>query len=386
MTDTKLATRPEVTEFVGKVRAHLADLTEEEREELLGGLEADLTERLADGDVTGFGDPRAYAEELRAAAGLESSRARVRRPRRPAGELVGHGLDRSRAWWERTVTERPWSAACWSTLVTLRPAWWVLRAWVAVQLLDYAVGPWEYLTLIPHLGGGLVGPALLGVAVVGSVLMGMRKAWPASHAGRSVFARVVLLVLNTFAVLATPAVVDAMPSAWMLHHSVCCETDYSRPDLEGLYNDGRVVRNVFAYDAEGNPLEGVQLYDQRGKPLAIWPDQVVRMRYEGRTPVIYPWTSGRQQMWNVFPLPVRTDNNGWDRREGAWSSDNPPFLPEPPLVVVPRVSLPLPEADPDSSLTEPAVPGTEPAEPEPSASSGPQPSPPETPTAGDRVG
>jgi hypothetical protein len=382
MTDTKLATRPEITEFVAKVRTNLADLTEEEREELLGGLEADLTERLADGDASGLGDPRAYAEELRAAAGLERSGS-PGRPRRPVGEVVGDALDRSHAWWDRVVASRSWSAPVWSLLVTLRPAWWVLRAWVAVQLFDYAVGPWEYLTLVPHLGGDLVGPVLLLAAVIGSVLIGLRKVWPASHAPGSAFARVVLVVLNSFAVLATPAVVDAMPSAWMLHHSVYGHTGPSWYDRQGLRNDGRLVRNVFAYDAEGNPLEGVQLYDQRGEPLAISPDVVVRMRYQGQTPMVYPWADGEQAQWNVFPLPVRTDNNGWSRRERAWTSDNPPFLPEPPLVAVPPVSLPLPEAEVNSGQPEPADPGTGPAEPEASASAGPEPSPAEKPSAGD---
>jgi hypothetical protein len=55
MNDT-VQTSPAVAAFVAQVRARLGDLTEEEREELLGGLEADLAERLAEGE-TELGDP-----------------------------------------------------------------------------------------------------------------------------------------------------------------------------------------------------------------------------------------------------------------------------------------------------------------------------------------
>ena len=82
MNDT-VQTSPAVAAFVAQVRARLGDLTEEEREELLGGLEADLAERLAEGE-TELGDPAAYAAELRAAAGLEP-RPRAWAVRRPAG-------------------------------------------------------------------------------------------------------------------------------------------------------------------------------------------------------------------------------------------------------------------------------------------------------------
>jgi hypothetical protein len=37
----------------------------------------------------------------------------------------------------------------------------------------------------------------------------------------------------------------------------------------------------------------------------------------------------------------------------AWTSDNPPFLPQPPLVAVPPVSLPLPEPESGSAAAEP---------------------------------
>ena len=44
--------RLDVAEFVDQVKAHLADLSPEDREDLIDGLEADLTERLEESGVT----------------------------------------------------------------------------------------------------------------------------------------------------------------------------------------------------------------------------------------------------------------------------------------------------------------------------------------------
>ena len=350
---TRLEVRPEVADFVSRVRARLADLSDEQRDDLLGGLEADISELVADGgSVAELGDPRAYADELRTAAGVVPDRRPPgRRPRLPAvptRESVVAWLDGWHERWDRWATSRPGLEKAWEVTQTLRPAWWVLRAWVAVQMLDLATGPWEYATLVPRFGNDLSGLVLLAGAVVGSVLMGLRRVWPASHTSVSVLARVVLLGLNTLAVLWTFVVVDAFPSASMVN-------DYAHPNASGMFrpykqpglqNDGRTVRNVFAYDAEGKPLQGVQLYDQTGKPLAVEPDHVYRVRYDGRLPLVYAWKNGEQDVWNAYPLPVRF-GGGWGRSDKAWTSDAPPFLPRPPLVAVPPVSLPLPEPEPE---------------------------------------
>jgi hypothetical protein len=375
---TRLEVRPEVADFLDKVRARLSDLTEEQRDDLLGGLEADICELVDDGgSVAELGDPRAYADELRSAAGVSPAvRRGVRRPRmprRPTRESVAARLDESRARWEQLMTSRPWLVPAWEVVQTLRPAWWVLRAWVAVQVLDMLTGPWEYRTLVPRFGDDLSGLLLLVGAVVGSVLLGLRKTWPASHAPRSVLARVVLLALNGFAALMVLAVVNGFPPSSMLN-------DYAHPNASGMFrpfkqpgvqNDGHLVRNVFAYDAEGNPLQGVQLYDQRGNPLAVDPNSVYRVRYAGSTPVVYSWMNGDQAAWNVYPLPVRFDG-GWSRRDKAWTSDNPPFLPQPPLVAVAPVTLPLSPAaadqpqEPDAEAQEPDANAQEPDAGQPS--------------------
>ena len=55
-------------EFAAKVREALSDLPPDELDELTDGLEADLAERAEESGLE-LGDPSAYAEELRAAAG-----------------------------------------------------------------------------------------------------------------------------------------------------------------------------------------------------------------------------------------------------------------------------------------------------------------------------
>ena len=368
---TRLEVRPDVAEFLDKVRARLSDLTDEEREELLGGLEADLTELVNDGgSVAELGDARAYADELRSAAGLErgtrgaAGPGGTRRPRRPVRVVVSDLLDGSRARWDGLVASRPGFAAAWDVVRGLRPTWWVLRAWVFVQLLDAQIGPWEWPTLIPRFGDDVIGLLVLAGAVVGSVLMGLGRVWPASHLARSVGARVVLVVLNAFAVLQLALVVDNFPSASFLHEQAHpCAVGLCGPGSagEGLVNDGRVVRNVFAYDADGNPLEGVQLYDQTGEPLAIDPDMVYRMRYAGRLPTLYSWRRGEEKAWNVYPLPVAFDGERWNRPDRVWLRDEPPFLPQPPLVAVPPAFLPLAEGQEPAAekpaVAEPAVEG-----------------------------
>ena len=68
----KMPTAHDVNEYVQQVRAELADLPPDDVEELTGGLEADLAERLAESPdgLAGLGSPQVYAAELRSAAGL----------------------------------------------------------------------------------------------------------------------------------------------------------------------------------------------------------------------------------------------------------------------------------------------------------------------------
>ena len=66
---TAILAPAEVRAFVARVREHLGDLDAEEQQELTIGLEADLTDLVAERGPEALGDPVVYARELRTAAG-----------------------------------------------------------------------------------------------------------------------------------------------------------------------------------------------------------------------------------------------------------------------------------------------------------------------------
>lgn len=329
---TSTTIHPEVAVFVARVRAQLADLAEEQREELLEGLEADLSEQVAAGDR--LPDPAAYAVELRAAAGV-TVQARTRRRSLRPDEV----LDRTRAEWRSWTSHNATTRRVWSVVEALRPAWWVLRAWVAVTLLDQLAGQWEYVSLWPTLGVPLLGPTLLLAAVVVSVLIGQGKLWPGSGPDRSTAARVVLVALNAFAVLAplsftgdgSQASVFAGPDGYNAGY----HDGTHRP---GLRNGTDVVRNIYAYDATGQPLQGVQLYDQAGRPVAVAPESSMGRGRERE--VTCPWFNGTTPLFNVFPLPQRTQVRGTCLGRVDPARVGPQGFREPPLASVPPVAAP----------------------------------------------
>src|SRR4051812_35407825 len=148
-----ILTTPEIRLFVRAVRERLADLTEEEREELTGGLEADLNDLVEERGVDALPEPADYARELRAAAGFDPEMRSVR-TRRGVGAALTAFLDAAHARWDALVVGLPGDP--WGLLVVLRPAWWILRAWVALQAVDLVWGNGSYdlgLSPIPSLQG-----------------------------------------------------------------------------------------------------------------------------------------------------------------------------------------------------------------------------------------
>jgi hypothetical protein len=354
-----IAIEPAVRDFLDVVRADLADLDPEERREILDGLEADLGELVAEQGPGALGDPHAYARELRAAAGIgEIAPAR----KRPIRDAVTAFLDACHGRYDAAVDRLPADAL--PVLAWLRPAWWVLRAWTAVQLVDVVFGDSARngLDLLPSLEG--LGLPLLLVAVAGSVLIGAGRWWP----GRTdrLGARTVLLGLNAIAVVATPYVVGMLGSGW---DDPAYERGYADgyqshaadpARTRGLAINGEPVRNIYPYDAQGRPLAGVQLYDQDGKPVmvtggATCPPNAVDTGEDPKThgitrcedgttmdpvpmTVLYPWTNGSQSLLNVFPLASRAQAKPTPSPT-AFSESAPPRLRY-PMASVPKASLP----------------------------------------------
>lgn len=332
---TRIEARPEIANFVTQVRAHLHDLSEDERDELVGGLEADLTDQLLADDApdgpagpVDVGDPAGYAAELRAAAGFPE------RPRRllpaiavpPANaEAV---LDGARARFENAVAAHPWTATGWELLAELRPVWWVARAWIALTALDVVTGSYEPVSVVPSFNIGGLGWGLLAGAIIVSVLVGSGRLWPGSGPDRAVAARLAVIALNVTAALlpftwsiAAPGYLTGVPE------SFAAEV-YRAP---GLQLGGQQVTNVFAYDAQGRPLEHVQLFDQDGDPLAL-PPRTARTGYGPDRVVACPALNGVTPLFNVFPL------DQLSLRRGSCDADAAGRVtPDHPLAQVPPV-------------------------------------------------
>lgn len=351
MNDT-VGLSPEVEAFVAAVRARFGDLDADEREDLLDGLEADMADLVAERGPEALGDPDAYAAELRSAAGLPAAgRARVLR----SSPNVGGLLDLAASKWGELLAWLP--ADCGAILRAMRPAWWVFRAWLAVMWVNYTLAqgvarPDVAWLPTPSWGVGLL---LLGIAAAVSVQIGRGKLWPGTG---TTLARVVLLALNVFAVIVTFQVLQSV--RYEIEANVY--TQYASYGQEQAVTSagGRQVCNLQAYDAAGQPLVGVQLFDETGRPFDVrCPD-----RYGTGA---YPWQLGDVPRWNVFPQAERRQAGDDHVVAGAYDSPRPPTFPVPKRTEVPAVTHPLvavvaPTAREDEPRDKPARPGKKRAE------------------------
>ncbi len=85
---------------------------------------------------------------------------------------------------------------------------------------------------------------------------------------------------------------------------------------------GTQVDNIFAYDAEGNPIERVQLFDQNGDPLNLT-GTVTDADFWGVVDGSYVLPSEDVpggQGWNVYPLD-RVEQPDTDRPPTEWESE-----------------------------------------------------------------
>ena len=120
----------------------------------------------------------------------------------------------------------------------------------------------------------------------------------------------------------------------------------------GLTADGMRVRNIFAYDASGRPLTGVQLFDQDGRPLTTVGYEGLSLDWQedqsfagGGGPVPVAETGpGLQPVWNIYPL----------RELPAGSWDTIPAdaaVPDHPIPVIGGIGSPSLDPTPVPSAT-----------------------------------
>lgn len=254
MSEHSTDVRPEVLAFVERVRGLMADLSPDERQELTAGLEADLSELVAEHGAEALGDPADYARELRAGAGHPPVAVRrVREWALPAA--VMEAVDAAHAHWDRLLDSLPGDLR--GFLTVLQPVWWVVRAWVAWMLTQDLRGPYVVFD-VPWL-------ALLAVYVVGSVQLG-RRAW---HVDRllttSVGARLLLVGLNLGAVCLLPGAVDNL--AWHVAEERNWQfyDEASDDDSAAVTYQGGQACVLEVRDASGRVIEGAYVWDATGQ-------------------------------------------------------------------------------------------------------------------------
>lgn len=277
----------EIRRFVAAVERALDDLPVDDVAELVGGLEADLSEAwVAEGTSPAqrFGSPEAYAGELRAAAGLPPRAMRV------TGRQGIPAAVRSVAVHVRlAVTRIPGWPKVHDLALTLRPVWWVARGYAAYSvavffLTRYGLHPWP---------DSLPLKVALVLAVLVSVELGRRMAgWS------NVWLRGVVLAGDVAAIGVLIGVANVANNTVYDYYPVEVQTSQN-----GLYNGDYKVVNVFPYDQDGKPLTGVQLFDDRGRPLDIGSDGRGYLDRESRYLQLVPGIGkDGQQRWNVFPM------------------------------------------------------------------------------------
>ncbi|MGY2875389.1 hypothetical protein ACVW00_002579 [Marmoricola sp. URHA0025 HA25] len=333
---------PEVQAFLTKVRAQLADLDPEEQREILDGLEADLTDLVAEHGGEALGDPVAYARELRAAAGLAPEMGPSRR-QVDLSAGVHSFLDDAHRRFDRLAGALPGDGS--AVLASMQPAWWVLRGWIAVELTAYFFGEWS-LQVVP--GSNVPGAIVIIAAVVLSVQLGRGRLWPGERWRTGAGLRTLLLGLNVFAVLMVPVVLsglghtrtDGSGRSYELGFQQGARSIRDAAAHAGVTVNGRPVSNIFPYDGHGRPLVGVQLFDQDGQPINVaGKSEYLDDPNEDRPLVFYPWTNGSTQLLNVFPIPTRLQDSNKPSAT-AFTEAVPPAIRPFPMAQVPGVSLP----------------------------------------------
>jgi hypothetical protein len=262
-----------VAAYLRDVRAALDDLPADERDDLLEGLEADLTELRAEegGPLTDrLGSPQAYAAELRSAAGLPPHGGR-RAPRtQRLRSAVRPLLERAAAW--------PGVAPVRRFLPELRPGWWVLRGYLAAWLFCVVTsgdlpGPF------PRFEESLLAGLLLAAGAIAlSVWIGRRTDRRPRLRRGVIVANAILGFAAVIALYDVQSQYTGSGEAYY-YEQPCCV-------LSGTHG---VISEIYPYDRDGKLLTDVQLYDQNGLPIDIADRHSTWVRPDGST-----WN-------NVFP-------------------------------------------------------------------------------------
>jgi hypothetical protein len=316
----------EVEKYVAAVRRALADLPSAERDDLLVEVEASLLAATEEGagpvDVR-LGAPEQFAAELRAAAGLHEPAPPVRRE----GDLVR----RLRAVGGRFLAH-PGVIAVRRLGRELAPIWWVLRAYLAVGAIAYAVdSSWSLrLPIVPQFGSAKTGLAVIGFAVVVSVWLGLELRRQGSPMPR------LAAVVNTALLLAAIPVIAQVTNTSSLDSLVArANAPAPQPSSDLLY-EGVRVENIYPYSRAGKLLHDVLLYDQDGRPIdvanrAFDPNRRVVVASVSRPFISDGEVRLNRPLFNTFPIRYYEPGTKRVARPNAAPDVRPPHISTPPL-------------------------------------------------------
>ncbi|HYN98662.1 MAG TPA: hypothetical protein VEU28_03215, partial [Actinomycetota bacterium] len=270
---TTSTTTAESQAVLAAVKEQLSDLPEEERTDLLEDLAqhlADITaDRAEDGPAltTLLGEPEQYAAELRAAADLPPRTAPVVTKESFVARL-------GRSWpvrMSQKVWRKPYVTPVREFVPQLRPAWWVLRGYLAIALPALAAPNSSDDFPIPAVGGSnFLGFLFVVGAIVASV-------WLGRHPGQK-WRRRLVIAGNAFLVIFSLGLISEMD--YRMSGSPQFVSAAGAPPYQ-LSSPHGPVTNIFPYAADGTPLDNVLLYDQDGRPLRTetqlwWADRCER--------------------------------------------------------------------------------------------------------------
>jgi hypothetical protein len=337
----------DIAAYAAQVRAALADLPEQQRVELLEDLEDHLAEVVADAGPpleARLGPPADYARDLRLAA-LAPATASTGRLQ---DALDGLRADVRRLWELEAAREVR------AFLSELRPAWWVLRAWLLVAAAGLLLGGGPLLLPL----GPVLGLPLLVTAVVLSVRLGRRAATHPTGSGT----RVSYAANTALALLAVAIVVGVQQrDQGVVYAGPYDPYGYPGDSRPLAHEDGTPITNLYPYSSDGEPLSGVLLYDQDGRAV----DNLATTTQEGEEvrPLVVPGEP---------PAP----SNSYPQRQDVLRYDEFGGLAPPTPRPLPSGSpSPSPSGSPSGSPS--ASPSTQPATaaPDPAAASAPPSSP-----------
>ena len=301
------AATADVAAYLAAVRSSLRDLPEAERDDLVAEVEASLVESASEGGSISarLGPPEEFAAELRSAAGLHETAPPARGPSQLALLAKRLGSD-------------PRVARLRSLTVEFAPIWWVARGYLAVGAVAYVLdtGWSSRYPIVPRIGSAETGLALITLAMVASVWIGLRM-----RRHGSPFPRLAMALNAALVVAILPVGLDVSDTS---AHDMLVTMAYApQQQVAGLSYDGTRVDNIYPYSRDGELLHDVLLYDGAGRPIEV---RGSRSQDPNRRFVV---TNGNKPLFNVFP--IRYYQFGTKRVERPNAA---PYI-EHPLVVTP---------------------------------------------------